>query len=102
MTDWAWIVLIFAALFGWALHFSFSAIVKSLGEDDYNRGAKHERLRIADWLDEMDRGLKKKQCDAGGDIMKIMGTVSVVGQISTLIRIGDYEEWTAWGKKSDG
>ena len=62
-------------------------------------GAAEERTRIADWLDEMDRGLKKKQCDAGGDIMKIMGTVSLVAQLSTLIRIGDYEEWSASGKK---
>ena len=36
MTDWAWIVLVFGALFALVLHFGFSAIVKSLAGDSHD------------------------------------------------------------------
>jgi hypothetical protein len=72
--------------------------------DEHNRAlvgqaAAEEREKISDWLDEMDRGLKKKQVDAGGDVMTVMGTISLVGQLSTLIRMNEYEQWSAWGKQ---
>jgi hypothetical protein len=63
------------------------------------QAAAEERAKISDWLDEMDRGLKKKQVDNGGDVMAVMGTVSLVGQLSTLIRMNEYEQWSAWGKQ---
>jgi hypothetical protein len=61
--------------------------------------AKTERARIADWLDELDRGLRKRKIDAGADIMDTMSSMSLASQISLLIRENEYEQWTAWGKK---